>query len=133
VRLDNHHIGSGPGTVIAHPADAAAYEVLIAGPDGSRDRSMRLWRSAERTPIGARVRLGDFFPGTGVAPVTLDPNWIDVVSRERPLADDYFTLERNQIAHVEDIGAADPEKYHGEGLRVWRITLRPHVFLKGST
>ena len=72
VRLDNRHIGAGPATVIAHPANVREYIALATDRDGARDPSLRLWRGDAE--IGARVRW-QIICGTGRGTITeVDPD-----------------------------------------------------------
>ena len=69
VRLDNSRIGGGPGTVVAvyddSPAAVAEFHKLITDRDGARDPRMRLWRTSDEAPVGARFSLTELVCGTG--------------------------------------------------------------------
>lgn len=62
VKLDNAHIGAGPGTVVAHVDSVREYLALTTDRDGARDQRLRLWTGDQ--PIGARV-VSALICGTG--------------------------------------------------------------------
>lgn len=63
VRLDNHHIGAGPATVIARVSSVKEYHSLSTDRDGARDPSLRLWDGD--FPVGSRVVMKQLVCGTG--------------------------------------------------------------------